>query len=199
MKCQIKIITWYYYSKKADKELKRGNFETHVPSHRCLLNTRQRLPVGLHTNKTFSCPKVLQGLVRTAPRIWNPHREFQLLTFCSPRTTKCYFKVNVAFLNPYWDTCQTSLCKLCVNLYMYDDNFLEFQKSWPKRDVSKESTRVHPHRTHCSALHLHFRQLLTEDRAHRLVWDTSSFYASKIKFGCLVNMAFLRIWEILTG
>lgn len=55
------------------------------------------------------------------------------------------------------------------------------------RDVSKESTRAHPHRTRCSALHLHFSQLLAEDRAHRLVWDTSSFYSSKIKFGCLVN------------
>lgn len=78
MKCQIKTITRYHYSKKADKELKRGNFETHVPSHRCPLNTRQRLPVGLQTKKTFSCPKVLRGLVRTAPRTWNQHGEFQL-------------------------------------------------------------------------------------------------------------------------
>lgn len=49
MKCQIKIISRCYYSEEADKELKKGNFQTHVPSHCWLLNTRQLLPVGLQT------------------------------------------------------------------------------------------------------------------------------------------------------
>lgn len=70
VKCQIKIITQCYYSKNTDTELERGNSETHVPSHHWLLNMRQSLPVGLQAKKqTFICPKVLRGLLKTAPRI----------------------------------------------------------------------------------------------------------------------------------
>lgn len=146
-----------------------------------------------------SAPKCWGGLWKLHQDL-KPTQNFSFLGFCSPRTTKCDFKVNVAFLNLYWDSCKTSLCKLCVKFYVYDGDFPEFQKNPEEKgmNVSRESTQVHPHRTRCSALHLHCSQLLTENRAHRLVWDTSSFYSSKIKFGCLVNMAFLRIWKILT-
>lgn len=191
MKCQIKIITWCYYSIKADKELERGNFETHVPSHHCLLSMRQHLPVGLQAKKTFICPKMLRG------GLWKLHQGFEtstenfsFLRFGSPRTTKCNFKVNVAFLNSCWDHCKTSLCEFFACMMAI---FWNSKNSWTKSHECFQGK--HPNTSSqdtllCSSFP--FQPAAPENRARRLVWDTSSFYSSKIKFGCLVNIAFLQ-------
>lgn len=83
--------------------------------------------------KPSAAPKCWGGLWELHQGFETNMENFSFLRFCSPRTKKCDFKVNVAFLNPYWDPCKTSLCKLCVKLYMYDGDFLELHKSWTKR------------------------------------------------------------------
>lgn len=124
MKCQIKIIT--------DKELERGNFETHVPSHHWLLNMRQSLPVGLQAKKTLHLPQSAEGARENCTKDLKPTQKISASSGFAAQEPQNGLRFMWLF-----KTHAGILAKPpCVNSYMYDGDFLAFQK------MLKEKARV---------------------------------------------------------